>query len=99
MSPNGNVIADCQRRCCVQGVFNFDESDLKYQKMLLKGLGHDWWSLFTIFFYPKLLYISSMKPSLNRKIIFKLIVHRIELHAGFEERENKQKNTKFEFKN
>ena len=33
-----------------------------------------------------------MKPSLNRTTIFKLIVHGIELHAAFEERENKQKN-------
>ena len=61
----------------------------------LKGLGHDWWRLFTISFYPKLLYISSMKPSLNRTTIFKLIVHRIELHAAFDERENTQKNAKF----
>ena len=44
-----------------------------------KGLGHDWWSLFTISFYPKLLYISS---------IFKPNVHGIELQAVFEEREN-----------
>ena len=35
-----------------------------------------------------------MKPSLNRTTIFKLIVHKIELHAAFEERENKQKNAK-----
>ena len=35
-----------------------------------------------------------MKPSLNRTTIFKLIVHGIELHATFEERENKQKNAK-----
>ena len=62
---------------------------------LLKGLGHDWWSLFTITLYPKLLYNSSVKPSLNRTTIFKLIVHGIELHAAFEERENKQKNSKF----
>ena len=61
----------------------------------LKGLGHDWWSLFTISFYPKLLYISSMKPSLNRTTIFILIAYGIELHAAFEERENKQKNFKF----
>ena len=31
--------------------------------------------------------------------IFKLIVHGIELHLAFEERENKQKNAKFVFKN
>ena len=35
-----------------------------------------------------------MKSSLNRATIFKLIVHGIELHAAFEERENKQKNAK-----
>ena len=39
-----------------------------------------------------------MKPSQNRTTIFKLIVHGIELHAAFEERENKQKNAKFQFK-
>ena len=33
-------------------------------------------------------------PSQNRTIIFKLIVHGIELHVAFEERENKQKNAK-----
>ena len=38
---------------------------------------------------PKFYNISSMKPSLNRTTIFKLIVHGIELHAAFEERENK----------
>ena len=64
----------------------------------LKELGHNWWSLFTIAFYPKILYISSMKPFLNRTTIFKLIVHEIELHSAFEERENKQKNAKFQFK-
>ena len=36
-----------------------------------------------------------MKPSLNRMAIVKLIVHGIELHATFEERENKEKNAKF----
>ena len=36
-----------------------------------------------------------MKPSLNRTTIFKLIEHRIELRAAFQERENKQKNAKF----
>ena len=40
-----------------------------------------------------------MKPSLNRATIFKLIVHGIELHMAFEERENKQKNAKFILKN
>ena len=44
------------------------------------------------FFLPQILYISRMKPSLNRTTI--LIVHGIELHAAFEERENKQKNAK-----
>ena len=45
---------------------------------------------------PKFLYISGMKPSQNRTTIFKLIVHEKELHAAFEERENKQKkNAKF----
>ena len=38
---------------------------------------------------------SSMEPSLNRTTIFILIVHGIELHAAFEERENKQKNVRF----
>ena len=65
----------------------------------LKGHGHDWWSLFTISFYTKLLYISSMKQSLKRMTIFKLILHWVELHAAFEERENKQKNAKFFFTN
>ena len=36
-----------------------------------------------------------MKPSVNRTTIFTLIVHGIELHAAFEERENKQKNANF----
>ena len=58
----------------------------------LKGHGHDSWSLFTISFYPKLLYISSMKKSLSRTTIINLIVHGIEPHTKFEERENKQKN-------
>ena len=40
-----------------------------------------------------------MKPSLNRTIIFKLIVHGIDLHSAFEERENKQKNAKLLLKN
>ena len=40
-----------------------------------------------------------MKPSLNRATIFKLIVHEIELHTAFEERENKQKNAKFYLNN
>ena len=31
-----------------------------------------------------------MNPSQNRTTIFKLIEHEIELHAAFEERENKQ---------
>ena len=61
----------------------------------LKGQRHDWGCLFKISFFPKLLYISSMNPSQNRTTIFKLIVHGIELHAVFEERENKQKNAKF----
>ena len=39
-----------------------------------------------------------MKSSFNRTTIFKLIVHGIELHAAFEERENKQKNAKLKFK-
>ena len=39
-----------------------------------------------------------MKPSLNKAIIFKLIVHGIKLHTAFEERKNKQKNAKFYFK-
>ena len=37
----------------------------------------------------------STEASQNRTTIFKLIVHGIELHAAFEERENKQKNAKF----
>ena len=45
-------------------------------------------------FLSQILYISRMKPSLNRTTIFKLIVHGVELHAAFEERENKQKNAK-----
>ena len=39
-----------------------------------------------------------MKRSLNRTTIFKLIVHGIELHAAFEESENKQKNAKLQLK-
>ena len=39
---------------------------------------------------PKLLYISSMKPSQNRTTIFKLIVLGKEIHAEFEERENRK---------
>ena len=39
------------------------------------------------------LYISSMKPSLDRMTIFKLIVHGID--PLVEERENKQKDAKF----
>ena len=50
---------------------------------------------FTISFYSKLLYSSSMKASVNRTTHFTLIVHWIELHAAFEERENKQKNANF----
>ena len=42
-------------------------------------------------FYPKLLYTSSMEPSINRTTVFKLIVLGIELHTAFEERENKKK--------
>ena len=61
----------------------------------LKGHRHGWWSLFTISFYPKMLYSTSMKPSVNRTTIFTLIVDEIELHAAFEERENKQKNANF----
>ena len=53
----------------------------------LKGHRQDWWSLFTISFFPKLLYISSKKSSKNRTTISKLIVHGIGLHAAFEERE------------
>ena len=37
----------------------------------------------------------SMKPSLSRTTILKLIVHGIELRTVFEERENKQKNSQF----
>ena len=61
----------------------------------LKGHRHDWWCLFTISFFLKLKYISSMKSSQNRTIIFKLIVHGIELHGTYKERENKQRNAKF----
>ena len=61
----------------------------------LKGHRHDRWCLFTISFFPKLLYISSMKPSQNRTTIFKLIVHVIELHAAFDERENKKRTLNF----
>ena len=40
-----------------------------------------------------------MKPSLNRATIFKLVVHEIELHTAFGERENKQKNAKLYLNN
>ena len=46
--------------------------------------------VYNFFLKTQTLYISSMKPSLN----FKLIVHGIEPCATFEERENKQKNAK-----
>ena len=36
-----------------------------------------------------------MEPSVNRTTTFILMVHGIELHAAFEERENKQKNAYF----
>ena len=36
-----------------------------------------------------------MKPFLSKTTIFKFIVHGIELHTAFEERENEQKNAKF----
>ena len=39
-----------------------------------------------------------MKPSVNRTTTFTLMVHGIELHAAFEERENKQKNANFSLK-
>ena len=77
-------------------VLMFDEMGIIDQS--LKGHRHDWCCLFTISFFPKLFDISSMKPSQNKSTIFKLIVHGIELHAAFEERENKQKNAKFWFK-
>ena len=51
-----------------------------------------------IFFLLQILYISRMKPSLNRTTTFKLIVHGIEPHATFEKRENKQKHAKLELK-
>ena len=62
-------------------------------RFCLKGYWHDWWSLFTISFYPKLFNNSSMKPSVNRTTTFTLMVHWIELHSAFEE--NKQKNANF----
>ena len=68
---------------------------ITFSQTFLKGLGHDRLRLLTISFYPKLLYISSMKPSVNRTTIFKHIVHGKKLHAAFEERENIQKNAKF----
>ena len=40
------------------------------------------------------IYIGSMKPSLSRTAIFKLIVHETELRAAFEQRGNQQKNAK-----
>ena len=40
-----------------------------------------------------------MKPSLNRTTIFILILHGMELYVSFEERENKQKNAKFQLNN
>ena len=50
---------------------------------------------FYFFFLPQTFIHRSMKLSLNRTTIYKHIVHGIELHAAFEERENKQKNAKF----
>ena len=38
-----------------------------------------------------------MKPSVNRTTTFTLIVHGIELHDAFEERENKQKTLTFNY--
>ena len=37
-----------------------------------------------------------MKPSVNRTTTFTPMVHGIELHAAFEERENKQNNANFQ---
>ena len=36
-----------------------------------------------------------MKPFINRTTTFTLMVHEKELHAAFEEGENKQKNANF----
>ena len=36
-----------------------------------------------------------MKPYVNIRTIFTVIAHGIEIHAAFEERENKQKNAYF----
>ena len=46
------------------------------------------------FFLSQILCFSRMQRSFNRTTIFKLIVNGIELHAAFEERENKQQNAK-----
>ena len=50
-------------------------------------------------FLPQTFIHQQYEPSLNRMTIYKLIVHGIELHAAFGEKENKQKNAKFWFKN
>ena len=49
-------------------------------------------------FLPQTSYISSMKQSLNRTTIFKLIVHGTKLRMTCEEKENKQKNATFQAK-
>ena len=47
------------------------------------------------FFFPQIFFHQQYEAIPNRTTIYKFIVHGIELHAAFEERENKQKNAKF----
>ena len=47
------------------------------------------------FFLPQTCIYQQYEAIHNRTTIFKLIVLGIEVHAAFEEKENKQKNAKF----
>ena len=71
---------------CIWRAFNFP---------VFKGTWTRLVKLVYNFFRPKTFIHQQYDPSLNRTTIFKLIVHGTELHAAFEERENKQKNAKF----
>ena len=52
--------------------------------------------MFVYNFFPPQTFIHQQYETIPKQNnLFKLIVHRIELHAAFEERENKQKNANF----
>ena len=50
--------------------------------------------MFVYNFFLLQTFIHQQFEAIPKQTIFKLIVHGIELHAAFEERENKQKNDK-----